>query len=108
MANIKKYGIRKQKISYWKHHEIKTVIKRRSKLTDEDIQYMIKLAENQTTSNMGSRKITLLMNKRFEEQGRDLKISHMTSCRILNKNLGKPRKIQKVCSINQKKKRRKD
>ena len=25
----KKYGIRKQKISYWKHHEIKTVIKRK-------------------------------------------------------------------------------
>ena len=77
-----------------------------SKLTDEDIQYMIKLSGNQTTSNMGSRKITLLMNKRFEEQGRDLKISHMTSCRILNKNLGKPRKMQKVCSINQKKKRK--
>ena len=28
----------------------------------------------------------------------------MTTCRILNKNIGKPRKIQKVCSINQKKK----
>lgn len=48
----KKYGIKKQKIRYWKHHEIKTFLKRGSKLTDEDIQYMIKLAENQTTSNM--------------------------------------------------------
>ena len=45
----KKYGIRKQKIS---------------KLTDEDIQYMIKLVENQTTSNIGSRKIIKLMNNR--------------------------------------------
>ena len=49
-------------------------------------------------------KITLLMNIRFKEQGRNLKISHMTTRRILNKNIGKPRKIQKVCSINQKKK----
>ena len=61
----KKYNIRKQKVSYWKNHDIKTVIKRRSKLSDEDIQYMIKLAENKTTSDMGSRKITLLMNKKF-------------------------------------------
>ena len=99
-----KYGFKKQKVSYWKYHDIKTVIKRRSKLKDEDIQYMIKLAENKTTSDMSNRKITLLMNKRFEEKGRNLKISHMTTCRILNKNIGKPRKIQKVCSINQKKK----
>ena len=100
----KKYGIKKQKFSYWKHHEIKTVIKRRSKLTDEDIKYMIQLVENKITSEMSSRKITLLINKRFKEKGRDLKISHMAKCRILNKNIGKPRKIQKVCSINQKKK----
>ena len=56
---------------------------------------MIQLAENKTTSEMSSRKITLLMNKRFKEKGRDLKISHMTTCRILNKNIGKLRKIQK-------------
>ena len=99
-----KYGFKKQKVSYWKYHDIKTVIKRKIKLNDEDIQYMIKLAENKTTSDMSSRKITLLMNNRFKEKGKKLKISHMTTCRILNKNIGKPRKIQKVCSINQKKK----
>ena len=71
MANIKKIWNKKQQISFWKHHEIKAVIKRRSKLTDEDIQYMIKLAENKTTSDMSSRKIILLMNKR------NLKIRHM-------------------------------
>ena len=38
----KKYNIRKQKISYWENHDIKRVIKRRSKITDADIQYMIK------------------------------------------------------------------
>ena len=37
MANIEKLWNKKQKIRYWKHNLIKTVIKRRSKLTDEDI-----------------------------------------------------------------------
>ena len=73
-------------------------------MTDADIQYMIKLAENKTTSDMGSRKITMLMNKKFEKEGRNLTISHMTTCRILNKNMGKPRKIKKVFSINKIKK----
>ena len=79
----KQYGIKKQKISYWKYHDIKTVIKRRS---------------------MGTRKITMLMNEKFKKEGRDLKISHMISSRILNKNLGKPRKIKKIFYINNKKK----
>ena len=97
---------KKQKISYWKHHEIKTVIKRRSKLTDEDIKYMIQLAENKTTSEMSRRKITLLMNNRFKEKGRNLKISYMTTCRILNKNIGRTRKIQKVKSLFNKSKKK--
>ena len=101
----KKYWFKKQKVSYWKYHDIKTVINRKSKLTDNDINYMIKLAENQTTSNMGTRKLTMLMNKKFEEEGRKLTISHMTSSRILNKNLGKPRKIKKIFSTNNKKRR---
>jgi len=48
---------------------------------------MIKLAENRTASDMGTRKITPLMNKKFKEEGRKLTINHMASCRILNKNL---------------------
>ena len=100
MENYKKYEIKKQKISYWKNKEIKTAINRRSKFTDDDIKYMIKLAENQTTSNMGSRKIAILMNKKFKDERRDLIISQMATWRILNKNIGKPRKIKKVFYIN--------
>jgi len=37
---------------------------------------MIKLAENRTTSDMGSRKITMLMNEKFKKEGRKLTISH--------------------------------
>ena len=88
----KKYGIKKQKVTYWKNREIQNVINRRSKLTNDDIQYMIKLAENRTISYMSSRKITLLMNKKFKKEARNLAISHMTTCRILNKSTGKPKK----------------
>ena len=67
---------------------------------------MIQQAENQTTLNIESRKTTMLMNKIFKEQRRNFKINHMTSYKILNKNFGKHRKMQEVCSINQKKRRK--
>ena len=41
------YWIKKQKVSYYNNTKIKTVIHRRNKITEEDIQYMIKFAENQ-------------------------------------------------------------
>ena len=56
------FNISKQKVNYWKKTEIKTVIHRRKKLDDKDIQEIIKMAENQTTSNMGCRKIPAIMN----------------------------------------------
>ena len=64
-------------------------------MPDANIQNMIKLAENKTTSDMGSRKITLLMNKKLEKEGKNLRISHMTTCRILNKKNGKAKKNKK-------------
>ena len=46
------FNISKQKVNYWKKTEIKTVIHRQKKLDDKDIQEIIKMAENQMTSNM--------------------------------------------------------
>ena len=66
----KKFNISKQKVNYWKKTEIKDAIHRRKKLTDEEIQEIIKLAENKTTSMMGSQKIASIMNKKFKEQGK--------------------------------------
>jgi len=48
----------------------------------------------------------IIMNEKFKKEGRKLTISHMTTCRIPNKNIGKPRKMKKVFSINNKKKKK--
>ena len=102
----KKFNISKQKVNYWKKTEIKDVIHRRKKLTDEEIQEIIKLAENKTTSMMGSRKIASIMNEKFKEQGKKTRISNVTVCKYLNEGLGKPRKIKRVFVTNSKKKKK--
>ena len=102
----KKFNISKQKVNYWKKTEIKDVIHRRKKLTDEEIQEIIKLAENKTTSMMGSRKIASIMNEKFKEQGKKTRISNVTVCKYLNEGLGKPRKIKRVFVTNNKKKKK--
>ena len=99
-----KFGFSKQKISYWKKNDIKYVQKRRKKLPEKYIKEIIRLAENQTTSNMGSRKIASIINKKLKEDGVNMTISRTTICKYLNEGLGKPRKLKKVFSTNSKKK----
>ena len=101
-----KFGFSKQKISYWKKNDIKYVQKRRKKLPEKYIKEIIRLAENQTTSNMGSRKIASIINKKLKEDGVNMTISRTTICKYLNEGLGKPRKIKKVFSTNRKKKKK--
>ena len=100
----KNFGFKKQKISYWKNTPIKKEIHRRSKLSDEDINEIIKMAENQTTSNMGCRKIASIMNEKFKAKGSNLRVSKATVCRILKKYFGKPRKMKRLFCVNNKKK----
>ena len=102
----KKLKIRKQIVSYWKNTELKTIQYRRKKLDQEDIDKIVKLAENKTTSNMGSIKIASIMNKDFKKKGKGITISKNTVCRYLNEYLGKPRKIRKVFSLTNKKKKK--
>ncbi len=101
----KKLGFSKQKISFWKNNEIKEKIIRKTKLEENEINDIIKLAENQTTSNMPSRKIATIVNQKLKNEGKNITIGKSTICRYLNKRLGKPRKIQKVFSLNEKKKK---
>ena len=84
----KNFGFKKQKINYWKNTLIKKVIHRRSKLSEKDIQEIVKMAENQTTSNMGCRKIASIMNEKFEKEGKNLKVSKATVARILKNIMG--------------------
>ena len=102
----KNFGFKKQKISYWKNTPIKKEIHRRSKLSDEDINEIIKMAENQTTSNMGCRKIASIMNENFKTKGSNLRVSKATVCRILKKYFGKPRKMKSFFVLKIKKKKK--
>ena len=81
---------------------IKTEQKRKRKLGDKYIKEIISLAENKTTSSMISNKISNLINKKLKEDGTNLSITKMTVCRILNKKLGKPRKIKRVFYLSKK------
>ena len=98
----KNFGFKKQKISHQKNTPIKKEI-RRSELSEKDIQEIVKMAENQTTSNMRCRKIAAIINEKFEKEGRNLRVSKATVCRILKKYYGKPKKMKKLFCTNNKK-----
>ena len=53
---------------------------------------------------MSSNKISNIINKKLKEDGTNLSITKMTVCRILNKELGKPRKIKRVFYLSKKNK----
>ena len=73
-------------------------------MSEKDIQEIAKMAENQTT--MGCKKIAAIINEKFEKEGRNLRVSKATICRILKKYYGKPRKMKKLFCTNNKKKRK--
>ena len=98
---MKKIRNKKKKLATEKITKLK-LIDRRSKLTEKDIQYMVKL-QKKNNIKYGGRKITILINKKYKEEERNLTISRMNTCRILNKHIGKPRKIRKVFSVTKKK-----
>ena len=53
---------------------------------------------------MSSNKISNIINKKLKEDGTNLSITKMTVYRILNKELGKPRKIKRVFYLSKKNK----
>ena len=102
----KEFNISKQKVNYWKKTDIKTEIHRRLKLDQEDIDEIIKLAENKTTSKMSCRKISNIMNEKFKKEGKKTRISRTTVAKYLRNHFGTPRKMKKVFSTNNKKKKK--
>ena len=53
---------------------------------------------------MGCRKIATIMNLKFEKEGKSIRVSKATVCRILKKHFGKPRKMKRLFCTNNKKK----
>ena len=67
----RKYGFSKQKVNYW-IQKFKKGIKnkgtRKRKLSDEYLDLIVGLAKNKTTSFMGERRITSIINKKLERK----------------------------------------
>ena len=93
-------GISKQKVNYWLKTEIKTEVKRKTKLDEEEIKTIVKMAENKPTSEMGSRKIAEIMNEELKKKGKT--IGKSAICNYLKKNGIKALKMKKVFALNEK------
>ena len=109
----KKLGISKQKVNYSSKTSIKSVQFRKTKLSKEYIDKIIRLAEDKLTSDMGSRKIACIINEDLknnhiiDNKGKIVQIEKTTINRILKQALWKPRKIRKVFFLtNEQKKER--
>ena len=101
-------GIKKQKVSYWSKHEIQFTQSRRKKLPKTYISKICRMAKDKTTSDMGSKKISYLLNeqlqrnKALDSKEKILIVSFKTICRYLNEELGTPRKIRKSFFLTKK------
>ena len=103
----RKWGYSKQLISYWKYAEIKVERHRKKKLNEDEINEVIKMAEDQSTSIMSSRAIAAAMNVKFKERGQNKTIGKTTICDYLKEYRRKQRQIKKVFGLNEKQKKRK-
>ena len=94
----------KQKVNYWAINPLRTKQFKRRKLEDKYIKKIIDLAKDQTTSTMSSSKITNTINSDLIPEGKKIQINKSTICRILNAEIGKPRKIKKIFFLTEKQK----
>ena len=89
-----------QKLYYWKKIQFNKPIVRRKKLNEKKNDQLIKMAENKTTAEASSRKLTRDINQILKGRGNSL--SKSTTCNYLNNGLGKPRRIRPVFALNDK------
>ena len=67
------------------------------------INTVIKVAENQTTSNIGYWKLAPITNKKFEKEGKNIRISRTTVAKYLKNHHIATRKMKKIFSNKDKK-----
>ena len=88
-------------MNYWAKNPVRTEQKRK-----RYINKLIELEENKPTSEKGSRRIAYIINKKLKDDGKKITIHKATICRILNKELGKPRKIKRTFFLSKENKKR--
>ena len=73
-------------------------------MPEKYIKEIINLAEDSTTSSMSSARIAAIINNKLSKDGIEMTIHKASICRILNKELGSPRKTQRVFFLSEKQK----
>ena len=104
--------IKKEKVSYWARHDLRTSQKKCKKLKDIYIQAIQRWANNKVTRSMSSRKIATKINsvlsKRNEvdKNGKPITVHFTTANNYLKQYFGKPRKIRKVFFMSKENKKK--
>ena len=101
----KELKISKQKVSYWVHHPISPQ-KRNTKWNEKEIDEIVQMATDITTSEIASRRIASVMNEKFKNEGKELKINKSTINRYLKNRKVKKMKIKKIFALNYKQKKK--
>ena len=65
----RKLGVKKQRVNYWAKNPVRTYQKRKRKLEEK---YINKITENKPTSEMSSRRIAYIINKKLKDDGKKL------------------------------------
>ena len=104
--------IKKEKVSYWARHDLRTSQKKCKKLKEIYIKTIQRWANNKVTSSMSSRKIATKINsvlsKRNEvdKNGKPITVHFTTVNNYLKQYFGKPRKIRKVFFMSEENKKK--
>ena len=104
--------IKKEKVSYWARHELRTTQEKKKKLKDIYINIIKRWANNKTTSAMSSRKIACKINSvlkkrnEFNKNGKKLLVHFTTVNNYLRDYFGRPRKVRKVFYLSEANKRK--
>ena len=84
-----------QKLNYWKKIQFNKKIVRRKKLNENEINQLIQMAENKTTAEASSRKLTKDINEKLKE--RVISIDKSTVCTYLNKRWFREAQKHQAC-----------
>ena len=109
---MRELKVNKQYVSYWRHHDVENTHYRKKKLPLKYIKWLVEVAQNRPVSECSSRIMARIINKKFKKdkikdyEGRQLTIRYRTINNILNKFVGKPKKIRQVFFLSNEQKKK--
>ena len=109
---MKRFKVSRQYIHYWKYKKLKETHYRKKKLPIKYIKWLINKASNRPVSECSSRNMARILNRELKREKikdskeRQLTIGYRTVNNILNKFIGKPKKIRKVFFLSEEQKKK--